>query len=89
MNKEVDYKSIISDLNELLDRSKLSNRFSFNYETTGWYDRICFGLEVLWCSSIDSMDDENDCDWTTETLLQHCIMEFKRYRTLLNTIEIK
>lgn len=89
MNKEVDYKSIVSDLNEMIDKSKLTDRFSFNYQTTGWYDRICFELEVIWCSSMDQIDDKNDCDWTTETLLQHCIIEFKKYRELLNTIKIK
>ena len=89
MSKEIDYKSIISDLNEFLDKKALQDRFSFNYDTNGYMNRILFEYEVLWSDDIDPINVLLEEDWTTETLLQHCKDEFKRYRTLLNTIQLK
>lgn len=89
MYKEVDYKSIISDLNEFLTEKHWDEGWTFNRVYSDYADYINFNDENLWCSEIESSDNKNDCDWTTETLLQHCIIEFKKYRELLNTIEIK
>ena len=88
MYKEVDYKSIVSNLNEFLDNVGLQDRFTFNYETCGWMNRICFEHEVMWSDDIDPTNDEVDCDWTTETLLEHCKEQFRQYVKLLNTIKI-
>lgn len=86
MYKEVDYKSIVSDLNELITEAHWNYGWTFSLTDAQSYLAIDFNDVRLWDTENYSSGDE---DWTTETLLQHCIMEFKKYRELLNTIKIK
>lgn len=89
MNKEVDYKQIVSDLNEVLIGKHWNEGWTFSREHTEYMDYIKFNAEFLWDSENESYDHKNDCDWTTKTLLEHCKEQFKQYIKLLNTIEIK
>ena len=88
MYKEIDYKSIVSDLNEFLIEKHWNEGWTFSRIHTDFIDYIEFKDTILWCSENESSDHKNDCDWTTETLLEHCKEQFRQYRKLLNTIKI-